>query len=43
MDILKVLSLAFESVKNAREIEPKNSISIAALKWEIYSCLQNML
>lgn len=43
LDILKVLSLAFESVKNAREIEPKNSISIAALKWEIYSCLQNML
>lgn len=43
MDIVKVLGMAVDSSRNARNIRPSNNIAIAAMKWEIYSSLQNLL
>jgi len=43
MDIVKVLSLAIESAGRAREIEPTDDVRVAALRWEICACLQNLL
>jgi len=43
MDIVKVLSLAIKSAGRAREIEPTDDVRVAALRWEIYASLQNLL
>ncbi len=43
MDIVKVLSLAIESAAKAGRIEPSDEVRVAALRWEIYASLQNLL
>jgi len=43
LDIVKVLSLAIESVGRARETEPMDEVRVSALRWEIYASLQNLL
>lgn len=43
MDIVKVLGMAADSSRKARNIEPINEVTIAAIKWETYSSLQNLL
>jgi len=43
LDIIRVLGLSTGSASRARSIEASNGIRIAAIKWEIYSSLQNLL
>jgi len=43
LDIIRVLELSIESAENAKKIEPEDSVKSTAMKWEIYSCLQNLL
>ena len=43
VDIVKVLSLAMESAARARGIDPSDEVRAAALRWEIYASLQNLL
>jgi uncharacterized protein YutE (UPF0331/DUF86 family)/predicted nucleotidyltransferase len=43
LDIVRVLGLAVESAKRAREIEPSDQLRASAMRWEIYSSLQNLL
>ena len=43
LDIVRVLVLAAESARRARDIEPSDGVRIAAIRWEIYSSLQNLL
>ena len=43
LDIVRVLGLAAESARRAKDIEPSDGVRIAAIRWEIYSSLQNLL
>jgi hypothetical protein len=43
VDIIRVLELAVESAREAKEIQPSDRLGISALRWEIYSSLQNLL
>ncbi|MDI6847923.1 MAG: DUF86 domain-containing protein, partial [Candidatus Bathyarchaeia archaeon] len=40
---MRVLGLAADSAKKAGNIEPSNEVTIAAVRWEIHSSLQNLL
>jgi uncharacterized protein YutE (UPF0331/DUF86 family)/predicted nucleotidyltransferase len=43
VDIVRVLELAVESAREAKEIQPSDRLGMSALRWEIYSSLQNLL
>jgi uncharacterized protein YutE (UPF0331/DUF86 family)/predicted nucleotidyltransferase len=43
LDIVRVLGLALDSSRRARNIELSSELAVSAMKWEVYSCLKNFL